>query len=432
MTSLPSPITRVLARKDRTEADVRRDLATRRPLVPTAVIGGAVAALGPLLVALAAGVVGWFLTDAGGEGTPRGALRVGALAWLLAHGSGVGVEGARITAIPLGVTLIVAWSIWRVGHRVGESISGHGPASEDISDGARDWTVPLVGGLFFVGYAIVGVITCTLASTASTTPSTPKVVAWSFLLCGVAGLPAIARGSGRASVWVGMVPPGVRIVLTLTRTLLTWWLAFSAVVLLLSFVVDFSTAANISSQLHVGAGDFVVLLAVTLAVVPNATIFSSSYLLGPGFSVGGGTLVSPARVVLGPLPMFPLLAALPDGGPTPIWVRWLMITPVIVAFAAAARVHHRFPAASWDQAAIRGCAGGIVAGLTLGIVTAFAGGAVGPGRMRAVGPDDFHVLLSAMAAFGIAGLLGAVAMTWWQQRGGEQVSGLWARRPFRR
>ncbi|GAB4013046.1 cell division protein PerM [Nocardioides ultimimeridianus] len=432
MTSLPSPLTRALARKDRSESDLRADLATRRPLVPTAVLGGAVAALAPLLVALAVGVVGWFLTDAGADGTPRGALRVGAFGWLMAHGSGVDVQGARITAIPLGVTLLVAWAIWRVGHRVGESISGHGPDAQRIADGARDLTVPLVGLLFTVGYVVSAVLVCTISSTASSALDTPRVVGFSIVLCALAGVPAIARGSGRAAVWVGGVPLGVRVVGRLVRTLLTWWLVLSALLLAIAFVVDFATAANITSQMHVDTfGDFVVLLLVVASVLPNAVLFSSSYLLGPGFSVGGGTAVSLTSVTLGPLPLFPLLAALPDTGPTPLWVRWLMAAPVLVAFVASARVHRLHPAASWDQAAIRGCAGGLLAGLALGLVSVFAGGAVGPGRMRDVGPDAFGVLLSAMAAFGIAALLGAVAMWWWQDRGSAQVGGLWARRPFR-
>jgi hypothetical protein len=432
MTSLPSPIARALVRKDRSEADVREDLATRRPLVPTAVLGGGVAALGPLVVALAVGMVGWFLTDAGGAGAPRGALRVGAFGWLMAHGSGISVEGARITAVPLGLTLLVAWAIWRVGQRVGEAVSGHGPDARQLSDGARDITVPLVGALFTVGYVVVAVLTCAIASTAGTAPSTSRVVAGSLALCLCVGVPAIARGAGRAAIWIGAVPLGLRVVGRLTRTVLAWWLLTASGVLAVSFVIDFSTAANLASQLHVGAGDLVVLLAATLAVVPNATLFSSSYLLGPGFTVGGGTLVSPTVVVLGPLPMFPLLAALPDGGPTPGWVPWLMVTPVVVAFAAAARVHHLHPATGWNQAAIRGCAGGILAGLVLGVVTVVAGGAVGPGRMRHVGPDVFHVLLSARAAFGIAALLGAVAMTWWQGDGRSQVAALRSRLPFGR
>ena len=37
--------------------------------------------------------------------------------------------------------------------------------------------------------------------------------------------------------------------------------------------------------------------------------------LGPGFTVGAGTLVTPQAAAVGALPMFPLLAALPDNGP---------------------------------------------------------------------------------------------------------------------
>jgi len=192
-------------------------------------------------------------------------------------------------------------------------------------------------------------------------------------------------------------------------------------------VLDFSTAANIVSQLDTDAGDTAVLGVLTLAVLPNATLFSSAYLFGPGFTVGTGTLVSPGAVVLGPLPLFPLLAALPDAGPTPGWTGWLMVSPVLIAFVASVLAHRSRPADAWDQAAIRGCAGGLVAGLVLGLVTWVAGGAVGPGRMAEVGPFQFDVLLHAVTAFGIGGLLGALTMTWWQRRGLDLARAVWGR-----
>lgn len=421
MTSLQSPPgSRTAARQGaRPESDLRQALVTRRPLVPTATIGGALAAAGPLLVCLAIAVVGWFLTDAGGHGTPSGALRVGALGWLAAHGAGVSIEGIRITAVPLGLTLLCAWSVWRVGHRVGESISGHGPDADRIADGERDWTVPIAGGLFTVGYVLVGVAAITLASTIETAPSTGPVVLWSTVIAAGVGVPALARGSGRAAIWVPAIPVAVRDAAVLVRSILRAWLAVALAALLIALVLDFSTAANIVSQLDSDAGDIAMLGVLTLLVVPNAALFSSAYLLGPGFTVGTGTLVSPGAVVLGPLPLFPLLAALPDAGPTPGWAGWLMVTPVLVAFAASVLAHRSRPAGAWDQAAIRGCASGLVAGLVLGLLTSLAGGAVGPGRMSDVGPFQLDVLLHAITGFGIGGLLGALAMTWWQRRGGE-------------
>src|SRR5205085_1184364 len=80
----------------------------------------------------------------------------------------------------------------------------------------------------------------------------------------------------------------------------------------------------VTSQLHTDAGASVQLVVLSLVVVPNAVVFSGSYLLGPGFTVGTHTIVSPTVVTIGALPMFPLLAALPDTGPTPPWTAALI------------------------------------------------------------------------------------------------------------
>lgn len=418
MTSLQHPPTRRGATGPaRPDAALRRELATRRPLVATATLGGAVAAGATLLVCLALAVVGWFLTDAGGQGTPSGALRIGAHGWLLAHGSTVAVEGVRITAIPLGLTLVVAWATWRVGHRVGESVSGHGPDADRIADGERDWTVPLATGLFAVGYVVVAVLTASVASTAASSPDVPRIVLVALLVAGGVGLPAIASGAGRLAIWLPLVPTAVRDTALVTRRLLVGWALVSLVALAAAFVWDFSTAANVVSQLDADAGAVLLMLVVTLGVLPNAALFSSAYLLGPGFTVGTGTTVTTSAVVLGPLPMFPLLAALPDQGVTPWWTDWLMLVPVVLAAVVAARVQRERPVLAWDRAAIRGCAGGITAGVVVAVLSVLAGGAVGPGRMADVGPAGFEVLLHAITSFGIGGLVGAVVVCWWQRDG---------------
>jgi hypothetical protein len=170
------------------------------------------------------------------------------------------------------------------------------------------------------------------------------------------------------------------------------------------------------SRLHTDAGDSTAYTALTATLLPNATIFSAAYLLGPGFAVGTGTVVSPALVSLGPVPMFPLLAALPDDGPTPIWTAYLVALPPLVAAVAAARAQRRLPTLRWLEGAVRGCAGGVLAGVLLAVLAAVSGGAVGPGRMREVGPPVADVLVHAVTAFGVGGLLGGLAMTWWQRR----------------
>ena len=60
--------------------------------------------------------------------------------------------------------------------------------------------------------------------------------------------------------------------------------------------------------------------------------------------------------------------------------------------------------------------GGVTAGLLLGILAAVSGGAAGPGRMRAIGPDAMDVMVHAVTAFGLGGAVGGLVMTWWQRR----------------
>jgi hypothetical protein len=404
-------------------ADVRRDLASRRPLVPAATLGGAIAAGLPLLVLMALGVVGWYLTDAGTHGAPGGALRVGAMGWLVAHGSGVSIEGVRITAVPLGLTLLCAWTIWRVGRRVGESIGDHGPDAAGLEDGARDWTVPIAAVLFITGYVVVAVGTASVAATAATAPSTPRTLLWSLLLAGAVGVPALAVGSGRAAIWIPEIPLAVRTIALVARRILLAWLVVATAVWLLALVAEFATVANLTSQLGADAGETVLLLLLGLGLAPNATLWSSAYLLGPGFSVGAGTLVAPSEVVLGPLPLFPMLAAIPTSSPGTGWAVALMLTPAVVAAVVMARTHGVVPSASWDRAAIRGGVGGIIAGVVIALLSGQAGGAVGPERLQFVGPFVFEVLLHAVTAFGIGGVLGGLAAWWWVDRGSARVSG---------
>jgi hypothetical protein len=388
----------------------------RRPLVLLALLGGVGAAATTLLLCLVVAVVGWFLTDAGAHGTPRDGLRTGALAWLVAHGSGVTVRGVTLTAVPLGLTALAAWATWRVARRVGAAVAGHGPDADAVADGQRDWTVPGATAWFTAGYAATAVVTAVVAGTAATSPSVPRVVLGSLLLGAAFAGPAITLGSGRAAAWAAYLPGTVRASVRTARRILVSFLGAAAAVFLVALVLHLGGAATMLSQLHTGAGEATLISLLSTALVPNAVAFTGSYLLGPGFAVGLHTVVSPAAVSLGPVPLFPLLAALPANGPTPVWSVWLMAVPVLVAALATARAQRRTPTLRWDEGAVRGCAGGVLAGVAFGLLASLSGGAVGPGRMSHVGPFAFDVLVHATTTFGIGGLLGGLATTAWLRR----------------
>jgi hypothetical protein len=241
-------------------------------------------------------------------------------------------------------------------------------------------------------------------------------VLWSLALTWFVGGPALAVGSGRAAIWAAALPAAARGAGRTCLRILLSYLLVSAGTMLVALVLDLATAANLLSQLGLESGELVLFCLASALLLPNAVLFSGAYLLGPGFTVGTGTLVTTTGVALGPLPMFPLLAALPDDGPAPGWTPYLMALPPLVAGVAAAATQRRHPTTRWEEGALRGCAGGVLAGLATGLLMTVAGGAAGPGRMADVAPLAPAVTVHAITAFGIGGLVGGLAMTWWQRR----------------
>ncbi len=165
------------------------------------------------------------------------------------------------------------------------------------------------------------------------------------------------------------------------------------------------------SRLHADGPDGLLYTLVGIAFVPNAVLLGGAYLLGPGFAVGAGTVVSPTAVVLGPLPAFPLLAALPDAGgpPPPGPPRWSAcpswpprsVSPWSCAPGGTDRL---------DPGALHGLLAGLLAALALVGLVMLAGGAAGPGRMADVGADGLPVpLASRRVAAGSGGLVGGLA-----------------------
>src|SRR3954447_25755891 len=81
-----------------------------RSLVGAAALGGVGAAVVGLVVCMSVALTGWFLADAGAHGDTTDALRVGADAWLMGHGSHLLLSGVPLGITPLGVTMIVVLS----------------------------------------------------------------------------------------------------------------------------------------------------------------------------------------------------------------------------------------------------------------------------------------------------------------------------------
>jgi hypothetical protein len=212
------------------------------------------------------------------------------------------------------------------------------------------------------------------------------------------------------------VPPVVRSVATGAVSAVLLLVAAASLLLAVALLLDLGTAANVLSRLHADVSGGLLSTGLVAALAPNAVLLTGSYLVGPGFALGTGTLVSPAAVTLGPVPAFPLLAALPTPGTQPAWLSALVAAPVLAAGLGVIVMLRRQPAMTYDSGVLRGLAAGVCGGLLLTALVLLAGGAVGPGRMSDIGAPLLDTLVAATVAMGLGGLVVGVAGTWWARR----------------
>jgi hypothetical protein len=213
----------------------------------------------------------------------------------------------------------------------------------------------------------------------------------------------VLRAAGLGPALVRRVPSWLPAV---ARAVLAGVAALVAAGLALLLVVLVGRAgrfAELVGALQPGFVGGVILLLGCVLLLPNGALWTVAYAAGPGFTVGAGTGVSPFGVTLGPVPSFPLLAALPgDGVPAPA-VRAVLLLPVLAGVLAGWVVGRRLPAAPGPgrlpalptgrvaRPATYGLlAGGLVA-LVTAVLAVLAGGALGPGYLAAVGPSGWQV-----------------------------------------
>lgn len=79
----------------------------------------------------------------------------------------------------------------------------------------------------------------------------------------------------------------------------------------LSLAFHFSVVRNLYVALDAGIIGGILLTILSILTLPNMAISALSYLMGSGFSIGTGTLVSPGIHQLNEIPAFPLLGAIP-------------------------------------------------------------------------------------------------------------------------
>ncbi|WP_308206542.1 cell division protein PerM [Actinomadura luteofluorescens] len=393
----------------------RPPAAPARPLYVT----GLVAALWCIGIGLAVlttiTLIGWIAAPktALGHGM-AGVFRTAVNFWLVSHHAGFSYGQGRFGLLPLGVLVLPGVLLYRGG---GWMIRVAGLPH-------RQRTAVLhVAVALAVPYAALAGLLALAASSKEVRPSAWQALVGCFLVAAVAGglgaaraiVVAEARGrrvrSGLGAL-LRLLPERPRSLVIGVAGSLSVLLASGALLVAGSLATHLSDAGDLYGMLAPGAVGGVLLLLVELAFLPNAAIWGMAYAVGPGFSVGAGTSVSPTGVFLDAVPAFPPLAALPQPGPAPAISLLALAAPFVAGAVGGVLTIRSLPSPVSEGAPLWGFVSGALTGAVAALLSALAGGPLGGGRMATVGPSAWQVGLLAALEVGISAAIAAWVANW--------------------
>jgi Family of unknown function (DUF6350) len=356
-----------------------------------AAVGGLLTAVASWMLCIGIAILGWLAGDSAGLSD---AIQLGTRFWLLANGVGVRIGTVPVTLVPWGVTAVVAFMILRFA---GASARRIGGGQTTVGTGLISLTVVAAYLLPVLAVAV--------------RLGEPWQIPGPWTAVVVALLLAAAWGSSRNLRGVRAQERGGGFVLA--RALVAaqlMMLVAGAALLVTSLATHLKRVAALHEALQPGVAGAIALLLLQLAFAPNALVWSASYALGSGFSLGAGSVVAPAGTQLGMVPAIPLLGALPMAGPgdiTQLW--WLTAGAMSGAIACWLALAGR-PALRFDQASLRGGAYGLLAGTVFAGLAWAASGDLGTLRLTDMGPLLFPLLVMACTTMGLSGMITGLAL----------------------
>ena len=377
-----------------------------------------------VLVTLVPALAAW-ASGAWAEASWVDASVIGGQWWLSAHA--VPLERSADSAggpgilwfVPLGLSLLTLALSWRAGRRLARASWSH-----QLWQGIAGAAI-----VYAVGGAAIALLARSEASSAvwwwgALAPLAPVLIglvagarreAGSFgRLIGVDAADRIRRAS-QYSRWAGSYVWAV-----VRAGLLGWVCAFalSAVLLVIRLALQWVDVVNVALELAPGAVGGAVLAAGQAVYLPNLALWTLSWVSGGGFSVGTSASFSPFEAHAGPMPSFPLAAALPSDL---VGAWWLLIIPVVAGIVAGwwflregenhleeslqLRFGPRWLALS-ASTLLLGVFVGAVAGLLSVLGSLLASGSWGIGSYTDLGPHVWLTALLLTLEVGVGTMLG--------------------------
>ncbi|NVI87031.1 hypothetical protein HUX53_07060 [Actinomadura sp. BRA 177] len=364
-------------------------------------------------------LIGWIAAPktAMGHGL-SGVFRTAVNFWLVAHHAGFSYGQGRVGLLPLGVIVLPGVLLYRGG---GWMIRVAGLRQRPRI------AVVHVAVAQAAPYAGLAALLALAASSKEVRPSAWQALVGCFLVAVIAGGLGAARAVVAAQVaaeakgrrvrsglgaLLRLLPERPRSLVIGVAGALGVLLASGAVLVAVALAMNMAAADDLYGMLAPGVVGGVLLLLVELAFLPNAVIWGMAYAVGPGFSVGAGTSVSPTGVFLDIVPAFPPLAALPQPGPAPALSLIALAAPFAAGAVGGVLTIRSLPSPVAEGAPLWGFVSGALTGAVAALLSALSGGPLGGGRMATVGPSAWQVGLLAALEVGISAAIAAWVANW--------------------
>lgn len=309
---------------------------------------------------------------------------------------GIAHGGFLLSFLPLGLTLMMALMIIRIGHRLSSGSSlwpawlGGGLAFGSASyllgllvaaEGVvlGEWDPLFIPAVFFAGLLFISSVAGKRFELVSgSNPEEAPERIW------VRGLVSKALAKVHWSISTSALP-AIRIGTSVVVSLVL----FSSVLIGTALAFGWIEVLRLYQALSLSMLGGLMVTIGQLALLPNLIVYGAAWISGAGFSIGAGSYVSPLVSQLGPLPALPLFAALPTAG----FERGILfaLIPIVSAIVATLVVRKSLDRMRWEfatsfsAAAMLSIISALVAASLSFVLALLASGSLGPGRFFEVG-----------------------------------------------
>ena len=421
-------MTEVLPRKRPTGAPQRQ---WRRPIPEEHInhyppfIASAIAALAAVLIGylftLGFVMAAWLFAAHGSESTLQ-VLRATGIAWQVLHLIPVEIGQSTVGLLPWGFVILPIFVLWKATQWALKSAQ---PKS------ALEFTrIAISVSLFYLVFAL---LVCVTSSTADLSTPIAASALHSLGVGLIATTACIISYAPSRTILTDALPKLV--VDGIRPALIAFGLLFVAgsALISISLVMHWSEIRAVTSLMAPGILDGFFMTLLGIGYLPTVSVWSVSYLMGPGIMLGGGSTVTASIASPGALPAFPLLSILPSE--TARFSHYLIVIPILVGVALYFLMPRERWAAQGDSLAISMSfivrwrevltlmvSTGLLT-IMLWLSACASSGPLGTGYLKFVGPVPGELALAAITVCGLSALVTLVVprtvmsmIYWWSRR----------------